>query len=212
MTTEIWKPIKDFEGLYEVSNKGNIRNAETKVVLKQRKNNRGYCILELYKDFKKKTALVHRLVCEAFLEIPEDLKDEKRLQVNHIDGIKDHNELENLEWCDQSHNMKESYRLGLRKYVPYEVTEEYREKMRKSSSKPSPGKEVQMIDMKTGEILGVYESATKAAHDLKDLNLKDSGIRDAANGRRGLTSYKGYIWKFTGNISNGAKCRESKKK
>ena len=140
------------------------------------------------------------------------MKNEKRLQVNHRDGVKDNNQLENLEWCDQSHNMKESYRLGLRTYVPYEVSDEYREKMREISSRPSPGKEVQMIEKNTGKVLGTYASSKEAVKQLPDLKLEESGIRDAANGRRGKTSYKGYIWKFTGNISNGTKCRESKKK
>lgn len=206
MDNEIWKPVKGYEDYYEISNLGNIRSKPQ--YIKQRTNERGYHMVELY-DRKggRKTALVHRLVAEAFLEMPDNLKNEKDIQVNHIDGVKSNNRLENLEYCNQSHNMKEAYRLGLRKYIPYKINDEYRYKMSKlKKGKPSPGKEVQQFDRVTGELIKTYESATAA--EKENPEFKASSIRDAANERRGIKTYKGFVWKFTGRISNGETCRK----
>lgn len=219
---EEWKPIKKFEMFYEISNNGKVRNATTKAELKQRKNNRGYHIIELYGiDIKtqqpiKQTTLVHRLVAEAFLrntgKNPDGTEMTGKNQVNHKDGNKSNNKIENLEWCDQSYNMRESYRLGLRKYSPHEITNEYKEKMRIiTGSRPHAGKEVEMIDPKTMKVLYKFNNSKEAVKKFPELNLKDSEIRDVANGRRNRTSYKGYIWKFTGKITNGNKCRNSKR-
>lgn len=215
MNNEIWKPVKGFENNYEISNKGNIRNKKG-LNMKTRTNNRGYHMLELVDDsLVVHTCLLHRLVANTFLEDtgvnPDGTLMKGRHQVNHKDGNKDRNLSENLEWCDQSYNMREAYRLGLREYVPHEVSNEYLEKMRKVSSRPSPGKEVQMLDKDTLAVLETFENSFEAVKKHPELNLKDSGIRDAANHRRGIETYKGYRWQFTGKITNGNKCRESKK-
>lgn len=212
---EIWKTITGFSS-YEINKNGLIRSKKHNTIMKTRKNNRGYHLVELISDdFESKTCLVHRLLALEFVPDtginPDGTKMVGTHQVNHKDGDKDNISIENLEWCDQKYNMREAYRIGLRKYVPYEVTDEYREKMRKSSSKPSPGKEVQMLNKDTLEVIEVFESAVDAVKKLPELKLKDSGIRDAANHRRGMETYKGFRWKFTGNISNGTKARESKK-
>lgn len=218
MNNEIWKPVKGFESEYEISNLGQVRNKKGKI-MKQAINNRGYHLISLSTTKNdicfSKTLLVHRLLAESFIEDtgvnPDGTIMKGKHQVNHKDGNKDRNILENLEWCDQSYNMRESYRLGLREYVPYEVSDEYREKMRKISSRPSPGKEVQMLDKDTLEVLETFENSFDAVKKHPELNLKDSSIRDAANHRRGLETYKGYRWQFTGKITNGINCRQSKK-
>lgn len=215
MSVEIWKPVKNFEELYEISNYGKIKNRKG-LLLKTRTNNRGYHIIELVdKNFIVHTCLLHRLIAQTFIQDtginPDGTIMKGRHQVNHKDGNKDNNIQENFEWCDQSYNMKEAYKLGLRVYVPYEVTDEYRELMRKTASRPSAGKEVQMLDKDTLEILETFESAFDAVRKHPELKLRDSGIRDAANHRRGIETYKGYRWRFTGKITNGRKCRESKK-
>lgn len=212
---EIWKTITNFS-LYEINEKGDIRSKKEKRKLKTRTNNRGYHIIDILDDnYEVRTCLIHRLLAIEFIPDtginPDGTEMKGEHQVNHKDGNKDNLLLENLEWCDQSYNMREAYRLGLRTYVPYEVTDEYREKMRKISARPSPGKEVQMLDKDTLEVLETFESSIEAVKKHPELNLKDSGIRDAANHRRGAETYKGYKWQFTGKISNGTKCRESKK-
>ena len=59
---------------------------------------------------KKELKKIHRLVAEAFLPNPNQYSD-----INHINGIKTNNNVENLEWCTRQHNIKEAYRLGLKK-------------------------------------------------------------------------------------------------
>lgn len=115
---EIWKDVKEYEGLYQVSNTGKIksfpRNGTIKQerILKQTKDNNGYLIVGLHKNNKQKKVCVHWLVADAF--IPKRKKDEV---INHIDGNKLNNNLINLERCTQKHNVRESFRLKLQ--IPY---------------------------------------------------------------------------------------------
>lgn len=115
----IWKPVVGFEGLYEVSNTGVVKSlfrtvkskGSKKVVperiLKPRLDEWGYEGVSLCKNGKQYGKLVHRLVAEAFISpFGGD-------QVNHIDGNKLNNRVENLEWCTGSENMKHAYKNGL---------------------------------------------------------------------------------------------------
>ncbi len=97
---ETWKPIKGYEGLYEVSDQGRVKsliNKPKEMYLK--KHNRGYRQVELTNGEERKTYLVHRLVAEAFLPNPQ-----KYPQVNHIDEDKQNNAVSNLEWCTAKQN------------------------------------------------------------------------------------------------------------
>lgn len=95
---EIWKSIEGFEGLYEVSNSGKIKNKDR--ILKQRKNNNGYFLVDLYKSGVRHQLLVHRLVAQAFV-----LNSNNSPFVNHKDENKENNNADNLEWCTQKYNM-----------------------------------------------------------------------------------------------------------
>lgn len=104
MGTEIWKPKKDYEGLYEVSNFGNImslnyRNTGKSKLLKPIKDKNGYLNVGLYKDGEKKWFLVHRLIAETFIPNPENLP-----HINHKDEDKTNNRADNLEWCTPKNN------------------------------------------------------------------------------------------------------------
>lgn len=99
-----WKQIDGYEN-YSVSDTGLIRNDETSHLLKQFDTSTGYKIVHLYKNKKMKNFKVHRLVAQAF--IPNS-KQEKC--VNHINGDKQDNRIENLEWCSHSQNNIHSYR------------------------------------------------------------------------------------------------------
>ena len=98
---EEWKDVVGYEGLYEVSNLGNVRNKQTGKVLKPTLGKRwGYYKLNLYKDGIIKSKTIHRLVAEAW--IPQVYKDKD--QINHINEIKTDNRVENLEWCTVNYN------------------------------------------------------------------------------------------------------------
>ena len=96
---EIWKPIPGYEGLYEASTLGNIRNAISGRVLRQSNHWQGYKLVGLHKDKKLKTHTVHRLIAKAFIENPNGYSE-----VNHKDENKANNNVENLEWCTTKYN------------------------------------------------------------------------------------------------------------
>lgn len=98
-TSEVFLSVPGYEGLYEVSNLGNVKSLRRGKLLKQSSDKNGYKILSLTKDGKSVAFLVHRLVAMTFLPNPQGLPE-----VNHKDETHDNNVLENLEWCSRSYN------------------------------------------------------------------------------------------------------------
>ena len=114
---EVWKQYLDTQ--YEVSNLGNVRNKKTKVVLSQEDTGNGYlCVgLQIDKGVYKKTR-VHRMVAMAFLEFQ---RTEERNEVDHINGNKSDNSVDNLRWCTHKENMnnpvtRRKIRRGVKRY------------------------------------------------------------------------------------------------
>ena len=102
---EEWKNIIGYEGLYEVSNKGNVRNVRRNTLLKLSKNKYGYIQVYLYKNGIRKGFKVHRLVAQAFILNPDNLP-----QVNHRDENPGNNNVDNLEWCTHKYNVNYGHR------------------------------------------------------------------------------------------------------
>lgn len=96
---EKWASIKNWEGLYEISSYGRVKNIKTNNILKGDANSCGYRRVILYDKNRKQRFFIHRLVAEVFIHNFED-----KPQVNHIDGDKTNNRLDNLEWVSQSEN------------------------------------------------------------------------------------------------------------
>lgn len=119
---EVWKDIPNYEGYYQISNLGRVKSLKRIIIrrdgkpylqkeknLKLSKNHKGYLICNLSKNYKAKFKQVHRLVAETFIQNPNNLP-----QVNHIDGNKENNCVDNLEWITNYDNMQHSIETGLR--------------------------------------------------------------------------------------------------
>jgi|688.fasta_scaffold68351_1 hypothetical protein len=105
---EQWKDVPDYEGLYQVSNLGNVKSLYKNFILKSSVDRYGYVRFSATKNKKQKTIIVHRLVAQLFVPNPSNLP-----QVNHKDGDKTNNTAVNLEWVTDSENKLHAYSVGL---------------------------------------------------------------------------------------------------
>ncbi|WP_209121521.1 NUMOD4 domain-containing protein [Alkalihalobacillus sp. BA299] len=98
---EIWKDVKDFEGLYQISNLGRLKNGKGKLI-QPADNGKGYLRFNLSKGNRNyKTVYLHRALAEAFIPNPNNLPE-----VNHKDENKRNNNINNLEWCTVKYNRR----------------------------------------------------------------------------------------------------------
>ena len=180
----IWRPITNYEGLYEVSNQGEVRSIKKNTVLRQtigKKN--GYCYVCLSKNGRSIRKLVHRIVAMAFIENPLDKRT-----VNHKDGDKTNNNVKNLEWATYSENHKHAFANGLKT-----VSENQRKAASKTGKKTCdanrPRKAVVMI--KNDNTIKVFRSAHEAA---RYVNGSPSAIVACCKGK--YQTCKGYRWEY----------------
>ena len=110
----IWKDIKGYEGLYQVSDDGRVKRVSTDRIANITVDGRGYSKKAITLNGETKQYSVHRLVAEAFIENPLN-----KSEVNHIDGNKLNNCVENLEWVTRSENMKHAHKNNLQHYSGY---------------------------------------------------------------------------------------------
>ena len=119
---EVWKDIEGYEGLYQISNLGNVKSLDrTQIqkrgdlyynkkykgqIIKSHLTHRGYCAVGVTKHNRHKNFSVHRLVARAFIPNPEN-----KPEVNHIDGNKQNNDVRNLEWLTPSENIIHMHRM-----------------------------------------------------------------------------------------------------
>ena len=180
LENEIWKPVVGFEGLYEVSNFGRVRNLgyrygqhASNIIMKQR-NNKGYMSITLHKDSKRFQRMVHRLVYEAFVgKIPEWRPKDKgdvKMEINHKDENRSNNRLDNLELI--THTKNNNY--GTR-------TQKQAAKLTKS---------VYQYTME-GELVKFWKGG---APECEKYGFNRSCIWACCNGR--LPYHKGYKWSY----------------
>lgn len=112
------KYIKNYETLYSIDIQGRLFSHVSDKYLTPRRDKYGYLLINLYKDKISSTFKVHRLVAETFIPNPEN-----KLQVNHINGIKSDNRVENLEWATHSQNQRHAYSLGLNYISEYQKSQ-----------------------------------------------------------------------------------------
>lgn len=120
---EVWKDIPGYEGCYQASSLGNIKSLSRLVghpkgglkltkekIIKKQKGSNGYLIVGIYKNGEGGSKTVHRLIALTFIENPDNKKE-----VNHKDGHKKNNTVENLEWATVSENRHHAFDTGLQK-------------------------------------------------------------------------------------------------
>lgn len=183
---EIWKDVKGYEGLYQVSSFGSVKSADTKLyhktswgnytyynkkgkILKPYHNNKGYLIVNLYKDGKCKHFLIHRLVAEAFVPNLDNLPE-----VDHIDENKNNNIYSNLLWCDRLYNNTKGVQS--------------KEGRRKSASFRM--KRVSQYNL-DGTLLNVYNGVRIAE---EQTNISNANIIKCCKGKAKTAG--GYIWRY----------------
>lgn len=189
---EIWKNIPKFSS-YQVSNLGNVRSIDRNKIkwnghqyievlykgkiLKQHKL-KGYNAVGLWENGKMHNIQVHRLVALSFLE-----NDNNYPCINHIDGNKLNNNVNNLEWCTYSHNSKEAYRMGLRA-----ISDKQKERFRQVGLKT--GKRLIQKDL-LGNIIKIFNSTRQAS---LELGINQGNISMCCNGKRKSTG--GFLWQY----------------
>lgn len=174
MSKEQWKPIPGFDG-YEASNMQRVRSVKSGKIMSLTINGSGYPTVGVTMNKKTFTVLAHRLIALAW--IPNPLG---KPQINHINGNRSDNRLENLEWCTQSENIQHAYDIGFKK--PYKKTEKHLKIIGLVASRP-----ITVKNIATGEPL----SFTSMRECAKRFNVDESAISQAV--RRGSVFQKIYI-------------------
>lgn len=187
MGKEIWKEVKGWEGYYEVSTMGNVRSKD-RVVYKVNEPHRihqfwpskiktqygkSYLQVNFNRDKKLYHYYVHILVAKTFINNPLN-----KPEVNHKNGIKTDNSVDNLEWVTRSENIRHSYEMGMRNYK------------RKSGSEHHLSKPVFQFDL-NGNFIREWANISQA---VKSFRPKNPSISLVCSGK--IKQSMGYIWKY----------------
>lgn len=195
---EIWKPIKGYEGYYEISNFGKVRSLDR--IVKQGTSLRkvkaktinlhigayGYPCVSLCKDGKTKCFPIHRLLARAFIPNPEN-----KPHIDHIDTDKTNYRLDNLRWCTQKENMNNPLTLAFCKERVY--TKERTEKINKTKierKRKTAPKKIYQFD-KNGYLIKEYNSIREASIEN---NISRETISRCCH-KEAMTA-GGYLWSF----------------
>lgn len=172
---EEWRDVKGYEGLYQVSNMGRVKslgngnsNNSKEKILKPGKDKKGYLIVIICKNGKRKTCKVHRIVAEAFIP-----NYDNKYEIDHINCIRDDNRVKNIRLCSHKENMNNPKTIKCES----ECHKGNRNKL---------SKKVICI-----EINEIFNSTGEAA---RELGINKSHISDCCNGKRKTTG--GYHWKY----------------
>lgn len=196
--TELWKDVKGYEGLYQVSNMGRVRSLDHEAevtrdcitfvmrkkgkVLSPTRRQHGYVGVMLYgkgghatRGFK--TFSVHRLVAEAFVENPNGYDE-----VNHLDECKTNNRADNLEWCDRKYNTN------------YGTTQKRRAE--KARNNPTRSRQIVQKDL-DGEVIKIWPSMGEIR---RQTGYAQANICRCCQGSKSYSHAYGYKWEYADEI------------
>lgn len=187
---EIWKPVKGFEGLYEVSNYGRVishhkyAGVENRV-MKFKEDKNGYLKVKLCDNGKHKQLFAHRIVAEAFIDNPNNYP-----MINHKDENKKNNFVENLEWCDSQYNNTYGHRLEIAMPKTH-AKWSYTERARKQMSEVGKRHRKRCAAYKDNVLVKEFNSTVEAG---RFFNTVATNISRCCASEKGTA--KGYTWKY----------------
>ena len=173
------RKIKDFPD-YKISITGNVWSMKSRKWLKPANNKRGYLYISLRKDGKTYTKTIHNLVAKAFIPNPDN-----KPQINHIDGNKTNNLVNNLEWVTAKENNQHAWDIGLKENARKASSEIGKITGKVTIKKAIESRKKKVICLETGQI---FNSATEAS---RYLGLRDRAV--TASIRRNSKA-GGYRW------------------
>ena len=185
-----WVVCEDYPS-YMINTKGEIKSLLTNKTLKPSKHKSGYMHVGLRRDGVSKTVKVHRLLAKAFIPNPEN-----KPHVDHINGVRDDNRLENLRWCTNQENqsfelarLNNSKALTGRKQSPEAVAK------RANTLQKSIGKRIEQYTL-DGEYIKTFNSANEIQ---RQLGIWSAGVLKCCDGK--FASSKGFIWKYAPEVT-----------
>lgn len=180
---EIWKDIAGYEGLYQVSNYGKVKSlnynhTKTEKVLCKKQHKSNYVTVMLCKNGENKNKSIHILVASAFIPNPNSYPC-----VNHIDGNKKNNNVDNLEWCTHKQNIEHAIKTGLANHYGM---------LGRTGAKNKLSKKIVQYDLQ-GNVVNRWDCISDAA---RFYGVRPGNINNCLSGRN--KTYKGYIWRYAG--------------
>ena len=192
---EEWRPIKGYEGLYEVSNLGRVKSLERTVIyidgrkkeIKEKilvgRKKKGYLIVMLCKEGNNKNYAIHRLVAEAFIPNPDN-----KPQIDHINTIVDDNRVENLRWVTPKENSNNSLTRSHKSKC--QLGDKNSMYGKRGSEAPSSRKIVQLT--LEGELIKEWNYIKEVTEN--DNSFNRGRISECCRGKR--KTHKGYKWMY----------------
>ena len=204
---ELFRDISGYEGLYQISNLGNVRSfkAVSKGGNLKAVYRKGYATVTLVKCGVSRVCSIHRLVAQAFIPNPYNLP-----YINHIDGNKSNNDISNLEWCTHLENMRHAFDTGLVKRKP--LTDEQKIKVSNATKEAMNRPEVkEKMKQLAKEKVGVKSARHKKVINLdtgktfisvreasKFYGIHESNLASCCRGERPIAG--GYHWEYVKEV------------